>query len=305
MLINRFHYLFERSHAYAIGDVLGFKLEAQGLEIEIGIKPVGGVYIHEEIIPRMLDQLILDMKQNAEVRNPIVVDRNTSVVLDGMHRVAAIKKLGCRYLPACLVDYRSPRIQVGCWYRVVQDWVSDARLLNIFISLGLSVEPSSFDSALNELEARRATAALFTARNCHLIRAPKTDIVESYRWVKRFESIAEEQGLHIGYEMEHDAEWQVRSGKCSAALLVPRTTKDEVIRTALSGMVFTHKTTRHILPARPVNVNVPLDWLMGEKPMEEVERLLVEYLSGKKVMRLSKGSFYDGRRYDEELLVFR
>ncbi|MGQ9788298.1 MAG: ParB N-terminal domain-containing protein [Candidatus Hadarchaeaceae archaeon] len=253
----------------------------------------------------MLDQLILDIKQNAEVRNPVVADLNTSVVLDGMHRVAALKKLGCRYLPACLVDYRSPMIKVGCWYRVVRDWVSDARLLDIFSSLGLSVELSSLEEALKTLEARRATSALFTARSCYLVRASKTDIVESYRWVKRFESIAGERGLHIGYETEEDAEWQVRSGKCPAALLVPRTTKEEVIRTALAGMVFTHKTTRHTLPARPVNVNVPLSWLTGEIPLEEAERLLVEYLSGKKLVRLSKGSFYDGRRYNEELLVFR
>ncbi|KUO40169.1 MAG: hypothetical protein APZ16_07080 [Candidatus Hadarchaeum yellowstonense] len=284
---------------------MGFKLEAQGLEIELGIKPAGGVYIHEEIIPRMLDQLILDIKQNNEVRNPLIVDRNTSVVLDGMHRVAALQRLGCRYLPVCLVDYSSPRIQVGCWYRVIQDWVSDSFLLEIFRSLGLSIEPSSFEAALKELEARKATAALFTMKSCYLVRAPKTDIVESYRWIKRFEAAAEGEGLHISYEMEHDAEWQVRSGKAPAALLVPRTTKEEVVQTALSGEVFTHKTTRHILPARPVNVNVPLSWLTGEKPMEEVERLLVEYLSGRKVVRLSKGSVFDGRRYDEELLVFR
>ncbi|MGC8816283.1 MAG: ParB N-terminal domain-containing protein [Candidatus Hadarchaeum sp.] len=284
---------------------MGFRIEAQGLEIEIGVSPVNGVYIHEEIIPRMLDQLVQDIRQNAEVRSPVIVDRNTSVVLDGMHRVAALKELGCRYLPACLVDYRSPVIQVGCWYRVIRDWVSDSRLLEIFRSLGLGIELSSLESALKELEARKATAALFTARNCYLIRVPNTDILESYRWVKRFESAAEAQGLHIGYEIEHDAEWQVRSGKCPAALLVPRTTKEEVVRTALAGTVFPPKTTRHTLPARPVNVNVPLSWLKGDQPLEEVDRLLVEYLSGKKLLRLSKGSYYDGRRYEEELLVFR
>jgi len=253
----------------------------------------------------MLEQLISDMEQNAEVRNPLIVDSNTFVVLDGMHRVAALREMGCRYLPVCLVDYNSPKIKVGCWYRVIREWVGDSKLLSIFRSLGLGIESSTFDEALKELEGRRATAALFTARNCHLVKAQRSDIRESYRWIKLFEAAAEGEGLNISYETELDAEWQVRSGKYPAALFVPRTTKEEVIRSALSGELFTHKTTRHTLPARPVGINIPLDWLRGEKSLSEVEDLLVKHLAKRKLVRLSRGSFYEGHRYDEELLIFR
>ncbi len=284
---------------------MGFKLEAQGLELEIGVKPIDEVHIHEETIPKLLVQLISDIKHNGEVRNPLIVDSNTSAVLDGMHRVTALREIGCRYLPVCLVDYTSPKITVGCWYRVVRDWVGESKLLSILDYLGLQTAHSTFEEAKRSLESRLATMSIFTARNCYLARAPRTDIMESYRWVKRFEETATGEGLHISYETEADAEWQVRSGRYPAALLVPRTTKDEVVRSALSGKLFAHKTTRHTLPARPVNINVPLEWLKGEKPLEEVDGMVAEQLSKRKLVRLSRGSVYEGQHYDEELLVFR
>lgn len=275
------------------------------MEIEIGVKPIDEVYIHEETIPRLLAQLVSDIEHNGEVRNPIIVDSNTSVVLDGMHRVTALREMGCRYLPVCLVDYTSPKITVGCWYRVIRDWVGESRLIDILSRLRLNFENSKLEDAQASLVNRKATMALFTVANCYRISAQKTDIMESYKWIKRFEAAASGEGLHISYEAELDAIWQIRSGKYSAALLVPRTTKEEVIRSALSGELFAHKTTRHTLPARPVNVSIPLDWLKGEKSLQEVDKLFNEKLSKKKLIRISRGSFYEGKRYDEELLMFK
>jgi len=284
---------------------LGFKVEAQGLEIEIGVKPIGEVYIHEETIPRLLAQLVSDIEHNNEVRNPIIVDSNTSVVLDGMHRVTALREIGCHYLPVCLVDYTSPKINVGCWYRVIRDWIGESRLLDVMGHLKLHVEKSNIEEVQARLADRKATMALFTAANCYLVSAPKTDIMESYKWVKRFETAASGEGLHISYETEPDAIWQIRSGKYSAALLVPKTTKEEVIKSAISGELFSHKTTRHTLPARPVNVNISLQWLKGEKSLKEVDELIEAQLSKKKLVRISRGSFFEGKHYDEELLLFR
>ncbi len=281
-----------------------FKLEAQGLELKVGIERIGEVHIHEEIVPELLEELAREIRSSGIARDPAIVDSNTRAVLDGMHRVAALQELGLRYMPVCFVDYRSPKVRVGCWYSVVKGGTGK-KFLDIFKLLGLGIEPSSPESALIALEGRKATAALLTASACHLLKAPNTEIEESHAWVKRIERAFREEGFSIAYEREPDAEQQVRSGKASAALLVPQVRKEEVIEAALSGNVFAHKTTRHILPARPVNVGVPLEWLAGDKPLAEVNRALVESLSKRKLERLPKGSLFEGRRYDEDLLVFR
>ena len=41
-----------------------------------------------------------------------MVDRETLTVLDGHHRIEALRKLGCRKVPCLLIDYLPPMIEV-------------------------------------------------------------------------------------------------------------------------------------------------------------------------------------------------
>jgi hypothetical protein len=86
-------------------------------------------------------------------------------------------------------------------------------------------------------------------------------------------------------------------------LIPPVIKKSEVREVALRGEVFIHKATRHVIPARPLRVNVPLKWLTGELDLNSVREELVKYLSTRTVKTLPPGSVLD-RRYDEELYVF-
>ena len=74
---------------------------------------------------------------------------------------------------------------------------------------------------------------------------------------------------------------------------------------ATAGHVFAHKTTRHMIPARPLNVHVPLEWLKEKIPLAKVNRMLERALKEKKTERLPPGSVWKGRRYEEETIVFR
>ncbi len=46
---------------------------------------------------------------------PIAVDRSTYIILDGHHRLHALRRIGCRKIPAILVDYHSEEIEVIPW----------------------------------------------------------------------------------------------------------------------------------------------------------------------------------------------
>jgi hypothetical protein len=279
-------------------------LEAAGMQLELTLVKLSDVRVHEKITPELLSELVREIKASGAARDPTIVDSDTHVVLDGMHRVAALREIGCRYLPVCLLDYSSPKVRVGCWYRVIRRETGKSKFLDIFKLLGLEVQPSPLEVALQALEERKATAALLTSRACHLLKAPRTEIGESYAWVKRIEHILREVDFSIEYENESDAERKVQAGEVVAALMVPRVRKEEVIDAARSGNVFAHKTTRHILPARLVGVNVPLEWLLGDRSLDEVNRALTESLLKRKLERLPKGSVFEGRRYEEELWVF-
>ena len=274
------------------------------MTFQIKLVELGKLHIHEEIIPELLGSMVDEIKSNGMLRHPIITDMNTLVVLDGMHRVAALKKIKCRYVPACLVDYDSPKVKVGCWYRTISGKASTNALLDLIRQLKIKLDKASTAEAKCALDDRKAVAAILSKKDCHTISAKASGIREAYAWVGRIEKTFANSGLNVSYETERDAEENVKSGQAIAAVMTPRATKSEVLEAALSEKVFAHKTTRHMVPMRPMGVNVPLKWLDGSESLDECNHMLVEHIKKRGLERLPSGSTFERRRYDEELLVF-
>ena len=275
------------------------------MTFQIKLVELGKLHIHEEIIPELLGSMVDEIKSSGMLRHPIIADVNNLVVLDGMHRVAALKKIKCRYVPACLVDYDSPNVKVGCWYRTVSGKASTNASLNLLRQLKIKLDKASIAEVKRALEDRKAVAAILSKKDCHTIFAKASGIREAYAWVGRIEKNFANSGLNVSYETERDAEENVESGEATAVLMTPRATKEEVLEAALSGKLFAHKTTRHTVPTRPMCVDVPLEWLKGDLPIKECNRMLVKQLKKRELQRLPPGSTFERRRYDEELLVFK
>jgi len=67
---------------------------------------------HEAIEPKRLSKLVKRIKRDGYLRDPIVVDRKSLVILDGHHRLYALKVLGCKKVPVYLIDYKSNNVRV-------------------------------------------------------------------------------------------------------------------------------------------------------------------------------------------------
>ena len=70
---------------------------------------------HEEIRPDYLDALKNEILSDGILKMPICIDKHTCIILDGHHRLQALKRLGCKKIPCVLVDYQSPDISVISW----------------------------------------------------------------------------------------------------------------------------------------------------------------------------------------------
>lgn len=70
---------------------------------------------HEETVPARVEELVRVLRRDGLVRLAIVADAKTRVVLDGHHRLAALKVLGCKRVPVLLVDYHRGDIRVATW----------------------------------------------------------------------------------------------------------------------------------------------------------------------------------------------
>jgi len=67
---------------------------------------------HEGVNATYLKELREEIKSDGILKFAIAVSQNGNIILDGHHRVAALKELGCAKIPVIFVDYNSSDIEV-------------------------------------------------------------------------------------------------------------------------------------------------------------------------------------------------
>ncbi len=281
-----------------------FEITHPLLNFKIALHELDELHVHEEIIPEFVDELAQKISSDGTFFHPIVVERGHSVVLDGMHRVAASRKIGFRYIPACLVDYDNPNVKVGSWYRLIQSLQGFREAVEVFEELDLSTQEGSLVEHLKLIERREAIAALFTSEYSLALQGSIQDIKDAYDIISDIGARLRRRGSMILYDTENEAQRKVNDDRISIGLATPVISKSEIVEVALAGRTFAPKSTRHIIPARPMAVNIPTEWLWGDLSLAETNRRVVDLLKSKRIERLPPGQVLD-RKYDEELYVFR
>src|SRR5947209_13654751 len=70
---------------------------------------------HEQTRPELLAQLLAEIERDGVLKIPVLVEREHHVILDGHHRWEALRRPGCRRIPAYVVDYSSEEISRTTW----------------------------------------------------------------------------------------------------------------------------------------------------------------------------------------------
>ena len=81
----------------------------------ITLVPVNDLKEHEQTVDENTMRVQRGLQRDGMVRDPIIVDRHSMVILDGHHRYNALKRMGYAYVPVYLVDYTSDHIAVTAW----------------------------------------------------------------------------------------------------------------------------------------------------------------------------------------------
>jgi len=80
------------------------------IKIRICLADISSLKAHEHTDERRLKALRDEIWFDGIIKKPIVVDEKTNVIIDGHHRVEALRLIGCTKIPVCYVDYRCPHI---------------------------------------------------------------------------------------------------------------------------------------------------------------------------------------------------
>lgn len=78
----------------------------------IKVVPIDSLISHEEIDKKHVYEVMKKIQKCGYVRNPVIVEKKYLIILDGHHRVAALKRMNLQKIPAQLVSYHDKNIRV-------------------------------------------------------------------------------------------------------------------------------------------------------------------------------------------------
>ena len=257
---------------------------------------------HEEVMDSVVGSLANEVLNEGQLRDPLVVDQEDYVILDGMHRFSSLKLLKCRFVPCCLVDYDSTEIKVGSWWRLFIVDEADALAERLLADASTNYSKRQVELATMGYDSH----AIIVTRSGAVLSLPdQTDPIEHAKTVVSLERVMVKRGHTVTFLSESVALQQLKSGEAPFVISVPIFTKQQIRECALLGRLLPHKVTRHVMPSRPLGIDVPLQLLTDPTiSIEEANRKLGELLAERHIERKPPGSIVGGRRYEEELLLF-
>ena len=275
----------------------GYSIAGGRIRILITLRKTSDLRPHEETVAEDLKKLVNALRENPVLRHPIIADRITGTVLDGTHRLAAVKQLKRNFIPSALVDYNDPQITIERWFRQF----SGSNLQNLEKDL-MQLDPRkvSLDECEDGLSKRRWYATIEKPKSYLAFPVRSPDPYQMVQDSHRIEVTARKQGARITYQDNKDLE---TGDSESLVMSTIKLEKKEIVETVKKGKLFPPKSTRHLVPSRPLGGGVPIDWLQGSD-FSEAQSRYQEFIQSRKVKRLPEGSRVGSRRYLEEVFLF-
>lgn len=280
----------------------GLEISSSTLSFRLSLVELEELKPHEEVIEEVVQALSKEIRDTRVVHDPLMVDQDDHVILDGMHRYNSLKELNCRFAPCCLLDYGSPQIKVGSWFRLftINDPTKIAETL--LGEMKLEYSRKRVDASIMNYDSE----TLILTGDGDVFSFPSSlDLFERCRIATRVEKRIVNDGHDVTYLSETIAMQRLKSGQANLVIALPVFSKNEIREFGLEGKLLPHKVTRHIIPSRPLAIDAPLELLLNPNiSCQEADGKLGDLLARRKVEKKPPGSVVDGRRYDEELLVF-
>ncbi len=277
----------------------GFQIKNAKIPIIIAMKRLESLKPHEETIEEELQSLSRSISHDRVLRHPLLADSKTGVVLDGNHRLVALRQLNYQLAPVALVDYKNPDIEIDRWYRLIRSAKLDDLRAGLQ-TLGLRMKYEEPSVARELLEDRKVAATIEDQdRSIVFNSRSQSDSLDCLRTSSSIETFLRQRGLKVSYvDKRPDS---IPAG--TLILSTIRLQKKEVAAVASSGRLYPPKSTRHLVPSRPLGTRVPIEWLALDDP-DIAQVKLMEHLDRMKLTRIEKGSIVGSRKYEEEVSLF-
>ena len=280
------------------------------MELKLEVVPVESLLPHEATLPHIVDKLLLEFKNLAKLQNPIIIDEN-DILLDGNHRAFVFKKLHFKYISVCKINYFNKNVKLRYWYRLLKNIKSVNLLKQIIEDMnGMITQVADKNALKMELEKNTLNYGIQHGDFYAMISFHEdsvNDAISAYDFLEKIQNALLKNGVSLQYipdQYVHERKSYDELKDDEGVIWTPQITKEMVVDAAKEGKIFSPKTTRHVIPSRPINVNVPSYWFKENISLDEINRRFATFLKNKHRKRFGPGQVIAGRYYGEELFVY-
>ena len=243
--------------------------------------PTEALVPHEDYDPRRAEKLSRRILEEGLLKNPPVVaaipDSDCYVVLDGANRTMAFQAAGITHIVVQLVSYDDPGVMLDTWYHVVSGMAIEDFEASLVEVAEMRLRDCTLQQARLALEAETAAAYIVCGSGVRQV------IPEIGQNVSRLQLLTRIVGTYRGkadiFRASNDI-WEIQKPfypEITALVVFPRLKPEDILLAAANGEKVPSGITRHIIPARALNINIPIGILMADWPLERKRQWLDEW----------------------------
>ena len=249
---------------------------------ELQMLPTAMLVPHEDFDPRRIEKLSQRLQGEGILKNPPIAAAIPGdlryVVLDGANRVISFTQLRIPHIVAQLVSYEDPGVSLDTWYHVVSGMPLHEFEDGLAQVAGMQLVECTLQEARRALESEEAMAYIITQDGVRKVPCPHGCQPRDLNLLNAL--VGAYKGRADIYRASNDS-WELQAPtypRITALVIFPRYHPKDILQAAQNGYRFPSGITRHVIPNRALNINIPLEVLAADWSLEQKRQWLQDWL---------------------------
>ncbi len=246
---------------------------------ELEIVSLDQVVFHEDPDVERSSSLVIYLSKDGRLKNPPMVgyyeDNSRYILLDGANRMTALKSLGIRDVVVQKVDLFDEKLLFLHWHHAVEKFTKEQFLekLKAIDGLSITLDTSGILDLKNDSDL--LCQIQFADMELYKISAD-WDIFQKVELLKKITKIYSGFANMDRVSYTNLMHLKTNYPNFCAVVCFKKFSKNELVQIVKNNYKLPSGITRIILPKRALRLNVPLDILRFEAPVEEKNHWLQE-----------------------------
>jgi hypothetical protein len=274
----------------------------EGSDLEVGKLPVlrmldmESLHMHELPDESRWNYLMARIESDGLLRHPPVAARGRGktahLILDGVNRIEALRRLGARWILVQEVDLRDEKVVLSTWHHALEGLEGVTLLERLRRSHQVTEIDGEFGADgdfVPSYGAGTACLVVLPDRSTYAVQAAE-DITARLETVSEVFDLVHAASNRDRVSYSNIADLKRHYWKFSTLVCYRDFTKQELLTLTLRGLKFPSGVTRFSVPKRVLYFDIPLSFLKEGDSVEAKQAELVELIGTK--IRSKKIRFY-------------